>query len=351
MDVLPSSAAAAEKAATDPLVFLRDKSDKHAPGCLKSGVAWVSDDGRAAPLRSKASNRCEACARAVSWENVTMLRQDAECNSAPGYVLTLTSSKVDWTPSEYRNACEAFWKAWRRRYGPVEYCGFIEWTTGEGANSGGFRRMHSHWLVKAPGLDLDPLEVQAWVSAEWKGLTGAWRVEFARLETVGGIVGYIALHHEKWEQRPPAGWTGRRLRPSKGYFAEPGHVRRARAKLWLEQYRHGQVDEHGIERVMPPASGRIVSKGRTYTEAEGVRSSRVLDTPGRSFNSLPSREALDRRLLDPRAPIHADPMTRAEDDLSFYRWVADRKHRSEVLDRWEKNAREARQARRLRESA
>jgi hypothetical protein len=245
-----------------------------------------------------------------------MLRTDAEENSAPTHVLTLTSSRVAWTSKEYARACATFWQAFRRRYGHVEYCGFVEFTTGKGKRSGGHRRLHTHWLVKGLDQAVDVAEVQAWVSAEWSKLTGAWRVEFARLETVGGVVGYLALHHEKAEQRPPVGWTGRRLRPSKGYFAETGARRRARAGLWLAQYRaEKNAPEWGVAPIPGPPP-RLVRRHRPHTEVEGVAASRVLVSPAPVgyFDSLPGRRELDRRLLSPDAPIHADPLEAAAED-------------------------------------
>jgi hypothetical protein len=286
----------------EPLVFLRAKSHKgvrHASDCVLVGGAFVYDDyGRPpSPMRSKASNRCEGCARATAFVNMTMLRQDAEAGEPPRYVLTLTSSRIRWTGEEYSRACATFWQAWRRRWGKVEYCGFVEFTTGQASTSGGHRRMHTHWVIKArDGLDVRA--VQEWVSAEWVKLTGAWRVELARLESVGGVVGYLALHHEKFEQRPPAGWKGRRLRPSKGYFTEPGHRRLAIAKLWLQERQWGRIDEYGLERVMPPSGGRVVFRGKSWTEIEGRASSTVLATPGPSFDSLPMRREFERKLRE-----------------------------------------------------
>ena len=211
----------------------------------------VWEDGKTAPLRSKASNRCAACARRAAFENMTMLRQDAEANSAPADVLTLTSKEALVTSEDYRRACKTFWAAFRRRWGHVEYCGFVEWTTGEAPRSGGVRRLHSHWLIKGLADELDRDQVQAWASAEWKKLTGAWVVQVARLKSVGGVVSYLALHHEKMEQRPPAGWTGRRLRPSKGYFVESGADRRDRARHWLAARAASRVADPELGQLAP----------------------------------------------------------------------------------------------------
>lgn len=286
-----------------PLVLPTHKSvtrEVHAPGCYRRGAALVWDDGRSAPLRSKASNRCEGCARAVAYENMTMLRLDAEHNSAPTHVLTLTSREPVRDARVYAQACAAFWRAWRRSYGAAEYCGFMEWTTGLGARSGGLRRMHGHWLVK-PNGEVPPHE---WISERWRSLHGAWVVELAELRHEGGIVGYLALHHEKWEQRPPEGWTGRRLRPSKGYFAEDGETRRARARLWLAEHREKQ-------REWPRPFGDE-SKPRVLwrrPEGERLEAEHVSEAGhGESFASPRNRRWLDEQLA------RAAAMRAAEDD-------------------------------------
>ena len=202
--------------------------------------------------------------------NMTMLRQDAESNSAPSDVLTLTSRKTVVTPAEYQRACRVFWQAFRRRWGHVEYCGFIEWTTGEGPRSGGRRRLHSHWLIKGLRDELDRQAVEVWCRAEWKKLTGAWVVQLARLRSVGGVVGYLALHHEKIEQRPPDGWTGRRLRPSKGYFALPGAERRDTARHWLAARAALRVADPELGQLAPLPSPKLVW-GRTEEAKQSAR--------------------------------------------------------------------------------
>ena len=300
-----------EAPADGALVFLRDKSGTHAFGCFAGGGAMLLPDGRAVGLRSKASNRCPGCARAAAYEAMTMLRIDAETNSAPRYVLTLTSREAVTDSKAYQAACAVFWRAFRRRYGQCEYCGFIEWTTGKAATSGGLRRLHSHWLVKLDqALDLDA--VQAWVSDEWRKLTGAWVVQLAELRTVGGVVGYLALHHEKMEQAPPPGWTGRRLRPSRGYFAVSGREMRSRARLWLAEHREGQSEyprPFGAER-----AARVVWGTTEWEKAAEV----VSAEPGRSFDSLPERVALDARLRDPDAPKNVDHLSALAQDEGYH---------------------------------
>lgn len=314
----PRRGAAADGADTT-LVFLRDKSHRspHAWGCFTSGGGYQHSDGRVSPLRSKASNRCPGCARAAAFEAMTMLRIDAETNSCPGYVLTLTSRDPVSDPKAYREACRFFWKGFRKHWGWCEYCGFVEWTTGLARTSGGLRRMHSHWLLKHDQA-LDVERVEAWVSSTWARLwNGSWRVQLAPLESVGGVVGYLALHHEKIEQAPPEGWTGRRLRPSQGYFAVSGREIRARARLWLAEHRESQAEwprPFGDE-----SPGRLV-----WSTPQAERESTAAAEVGRSFDSLPERVALERRLSDPDAPINVDHLSAlAEDEDSIrrlWRW-------------------------------
>jgi hypothetical protein len=135
------------------------------------------------------------------------------------------------------------------------------------------------------------------VSSHWKALTGAWVVQVAALHSVGGVVGYLALHHEKMEQRPPDGWTGRRLRPSKGYFARSGRERRERARAWLWEYRQRKLSDLDDGGLLELASrpGPRVYRGRAEWEKQATE---VVREPGaRAGSTLASIRENDRRLL------------------------------------------------------
>jgi hypothetical protein len=52
-----------------------------------------------------------------------------------------------------------------------------------------------------------------------------------------GAIAYLALHHNKMEQRPPRGWSGKRFRPSRGYFNRPVAELRAEAGVLMRDRR------------------------------------------------------------------------------------------------------------------
>jgi len=78
--------------------------------------------------------------------------------------------------------------------------------------------------------DRDRLALEHGVRRIWQARTGAHRVELAELRSSAGAAHYLTNHHSKRSQLPPAGWTGRRYRPTRGYFALPAPERRLRAK-------------------------------------------------------------------------------------------------------------------------
>jgi hypothetical protein len=194
--------------------------------------------GERVPARCKASNRCGYCGQVSAIENAAVLRLDAESDTGrrPTVGITLTT-KDPLTDGQLRIYTASFWRAFRQRWGRVEYCGFVEWTTGKARRAGGVRRTHVHYLVKDLRPDVELADVEAWVRVEWKKLAGAWVVEARELRTPAGAIAYLALHHQKREQAPPRGWSGKRLRPSKGYFNRPVRELRSEARLRLAEAR------------------------------------------------------------------------------------------------------------------
>lgn len=219
----------------------------------KRGLRWRMPDGTLEPVRCGVGSRCDYCATFAAQETANMLLLDAR-ERCPTVGLTTTTRDPAFGPADLRKAEQALWRQLRReaerRGDPKpEYVGFLEWTTGEGTRSGGHRRPHVHHLVKGIPAD-DPRlrvevaddgsetnELERHVSELWRHYTGdAFIVDCRPLRTPAGAINYLALHHRKRSQAPPLGYTGRRLRPSKGYWEacwkeEPGKLRKLAGRL------------------------------------------------------------------------------------------------------------------------
>lgn len=182
---------------------------------------WLLEDGELASVRCAAPNCCPYCAWLTATENVSVVYLDAR-DEHPTVGMTLTTRDVDFDMERLRLAFAVLFKWLRREFGPdLAYLALMEWTTGDHTPG---QRPHAHVLLKRLPDDVDlsdgsPLEQE--VSARWKSYTGAWVVDVRRLRTPGGAVGYMVGHHHKRQQAPPAGWSGKRFRPSKNYFVQP----------------------------------------------------------------------------------------------------------------------------------
>jgi hypothetical protein len=230
-------------------------------------MRWLMPDGSLEPVRCGASNRCDWCAMFAALEAALVLKLDAQLEQ-PTVGLTTTTRREGHLLADLRLAEQKLWRNLRtgRRVGAhgrrkrgeerfpaykeLRYCGFLEWTTGDGSRADGVRRPHIHHLTKGIPADdprLEPISLtdvprshpfvreRKWiepsetttllelhVSELWHAITGdAFQVECRPLRTPAGAIAYLALHHHKKRQAPPAGFTGRRLRPSKGYYAQP----------------------------------------------------------------------------------------------------------------------------------
>jgi hypothetical protein len=185
---------------------------------------------------------CSYCGRLKDYELLQCLLIDAREQLASVVLTTTTKAPfrpwlqhrdedcecVDCLAATYRTASQLMWKDLRRRFGRIEYGASVEHTTGERA-ADGLRRMHGHHLVKwlDPG-DCD--EARRIAKRTWERHTGAWNVDVAPLHSSGGIVGYLALHHRKREQLPPASWRGMTWRASAGFWSRPISEIRAEAR-------------------------------------------------------------------------------------------------------------------------
>ena len=186
-----------------------------------------------APVSCKRRD-CPVCGPRKARELARVLILDAQVD-CPTHGMTLTTQDPDISPATFRNGVAAVFKRLRRRYGrSVEYFGMVEFTSGQGTHSGGRRRIHQHILLKGLPAHADVLDVGRDVRETWQASTGATRVEVAELRTPGGALGYLALHHKKPKQAPPADWHGMVERHSLRYFHRPIAQLREQARRELQ---------------------------------------------------------------------------------------------------------------------
>jgi hypothetical protein len=292
MDDTPDESAPRERRA---LVLNRERSatrsaESVAPKqCARParGVVWLLADGRTAPVRCGRSNSCEYCAWLSSVENSIVVGLDAKAEQ-PTVGLTLTTHRPGFDMARFRVATAQLFKWLRQTEGrQIEYLGLMEWTTGKKTAG---KRPHMHALLK--GLDPARSEVlEPLVSARWKTLTeGAWKVDCRPLRTPGGAIAYMVGHHHKRDQAPPRSFTGKRIRPSRGYFTRPvaeirqeakATMRHAAAKsITLRDLTDAEVPEDMVddvleqlvrERLEQPAPKLLRQKDERPREVERIR--------------------------------------------------------------------------------
>lgn len=283
-------------------------------GCPNAprALAMLSPAGEVVPLRCK-RRHCPYCASLESRELSRVLTNDANEGTPPTVVLTLTTVDPATTLATFRRGTKDVFRRLRRRFGAVEFFSLIEFTTGQGPRSGGRRRMHAHILVK--GLPDDALVlVDQLVRETWQGVTGAYVIEVTALRSVGGIVGYLALHHGKIEQMPPEGWEGQRVRWSRGYLggltvaAARGRARRELASertMWsVEQ----QADVDGLPDEWVDQEYERRMRRRTASSEGEWRRLRVHPVPNPSTRPEPAPGARAAALS---APLHGLCVRRA----------------------------------------
>jgi hypothetical protein len=185
--------------------------------------------------------------------------------SAPTHCLTLTTRDPAQTAARYRDGSAVLFRRLRAEFGPVEYFAGIEFTSGTAKRLGGHRRMHGHYLLK-PEAGIDVLDVERVAIDSWRRTTGAWRVQVAALVSPGAALGYLALHHRKASQMPPAGWRGMTERASRGYWHRPIAELRVQARRELAAealaWRTGMPLELAALEVASRTPGEVVKVAR-----------------------------------------------------------------------------------------
>jgi hypothetical protein len=209
-------------------------------------MAYLHDDGRLTPVACGCSNKCRYCSWTAAVENAWVVRHDASiCLPEVGF--TLTTKAAHTAPATFRRDVEQVFRGLRREpwAGHARYLGQIEFTTGQGSRSAGARRIHQHGLLK--DVDRDRAnDVGEVLRRIWQERTGAHRVEAHELHRPAGAIAYLVNHHAKTAQRPPAGWSGKRLRPSKGYYERPIAEMREEARAHLADKRTRAAVERAL---------------------------------------------------------------------------------------------------------
>lgn len=215
------------------LVSTRDKSDFVCPRPVL-GLRFKLANGDLVPVPCGRST-CRVCSRRQAMITAAMIGLDAQ-DDRPQVVSTFTTrSRV--TPALLREASHQIMKLVRAELGPVRYCHFLEFTTGKARRSGGVRRPHLHTLWK--GVDGDAAPVIAGIAGHvLERIAGAYRHDVEEIHTPAGATMYVARHHLKESQAPPAEWgPTRRVRPGRGYWSRPSDELRSQAKAIVREQR------------------------------------------------------------------------------------------------------------------
>lgn len=200
-------------------------------------MAFQHDDGRLTPVACGCPNLCRWCSWLVALENAVVVKTDAEL-CLPEIGFTLTTKAATTPPATFRRDVSETLRVLRREpwAKDMRYLAQIEFTTGKGTRSGGARRIHLHGLGKDVARERAP-DVGEVLKRAWFPRTGADRVEAHELHRPAGAIAYLVNHHAKSAQTPPRGWSGKRLRPSKGYYERPIVEMREEARAYLSDKR------------------------------------------------------------------------------------------------------------------
>lgn len=258
----------------------RERSDPAAPEgrwglasgepCERSNPRLALSNGEGWTWVRCKNRRCRSCDTREALELARVLKLDALVRPVEAVMVLTTQDPADSHRAEkFRRAFEQVCKALRRRWPAMAYLSMVEFTTGTSARSGGFRRMHTHVLLRGlAGVDLREVEkiaARVWCSRMSGTQAVAQRVEAIRSHDA--LVSYLAHHHRKPGQQPPDWWTGKRTRSSRNWWSRPiAELRQeAREQLRLERLwfvAHGQ------------AAGRLVEHMKRHECIPGVLRSR-----------------------------------------------------------------------------
>lgn len=207
--------------------------------------------------RCGSTNLCAYCARLAAVENAEVLAVDAMLGGPPSVWTVLTTRTPTVDPAVFYEARRQLFKAIRRRWSEAEYCAIVEFTTGYGRRSGGKRRPHWNLMLKGIGAE-DQEQLEEVVRRVWCSRVDAKpEAQFVgEISEAGGLMRYLALHFQKEEQAPPAGWRGHRMTHSRGYFVVGVKETRERARRQLRFRR----EVWKIQRESPELASSVVDE-------------------------------------------------------------------------------------------
>jgi hypothetical protein len=216
------------------------------------GVRFRLPDGRLIPVPCGRAS-CPACSRHRAFIAASMFGIDAAV-ATPQVAMT-TTTRDEVTAAELREGQAQMLRRIRADLAPeARYCAIVEWTTGAGTNSGGRRRPHFHSLWKSLPVDAAD-DARAIASDVWKRIAGAHSAKCERIRTPGGAVAYVARHHFKVSQAPPIGWSGKRVRPCKGWWELGAQQTRERAIAAVRDGRLRWLIERELIDAIPEVEG------------------------------------------------------------------------------------------------
>ena len=118
-------------------------------------------------------------------------------------------------------------------------------------------------------------------------IAGSWRHDVEEIRSPAGATMYVARHHLKESQAPPASWAGtRRVRPGRGYWSRPADELRTAATAIVREKRVRRRLELAIAAVEDEFGGELqdvleeqVAAALHQPPAEVVRVSNPWDDP------------------------------------------------------------------------
>lgn len=230
-------------------------------GCKRCSAALglLSSEGELVPIRCRATNLCDYCARLMAVETSELLMLDA-MEDAPSLYCVLTAREL-LTRADCRAHLTKLRRALKRRWPDVRWACLVEFQR-RGA-------LHLNLLVKGVPV-VDRQELHERMSALWCARVDAEpAAQFVgEVTDGGGLVRYIALHFLKPAQAPPKGWRGHRWSYTRDYLVRPAKQLRQEARESL-------------------ALKRELWRGRTLEEAQAARQ-RARETSWRLVHVLPS---------------------------------------------------------------